>query len=112
MKRLSVTGSNQLLDLLDPFIPDGCINAHWNARPIRGPRWQFSAAQLWRVHLLRLLTSVHSLNLLTQVLPEQLAWRDFARLRHRHRTPDGRLLNAFRDRVGVMGLRQIRVASN
>lgn len=110
MKCLPVTGSRQLLDLLDPFIPDDFINAHWGARPLRGPQWRFSAAQLWRVHLLVLLTPVHSLNLLAQLLPEQRAWRNFARLRHRHRTPDVRLLNAFRARVGVMGLRQINEA--
>jgi hypothetical protein len=110
MKRLPVTGSNQLLDLLDPYIPDDFINERWNVRPVRGPRWQFSPAQLWRVHLLALLTPVHSLNLLTQLLPEQRAWRNFARLRHRHRTPDVRILNAFRARVGVSGLRQINEA--
>jgi hypothetical protein len=87
MNRLPVTGSNQLLDLLDPFIPDDFINERWNVHPIRGPRWQFSPAQLWRVHLLPLLTPVHSLNLLTRFLPEQRALRNFARLRHRHRTP-------------------------
>jgi len=110
MKRLPVTGSNQLLDLLDPYIPDDFINEHWRLRPLRGPCWQFSPAQLWRVHLLALLTPVHSLNLLTQLLPEQRRWRDFARLRHRHRTPDVRILNAFRSLVGVMGLRQINQA--
>ena len=110
MNRLPVTGSNQLLERLDPFIPDDFINVHWNARPVRGPRWQFSAAQLWRTHLLAVLTPVHSLNLLTQLLPEQRAWRAFARLRHRHRTPDVRILNAFRSHAGVMGLRQINEA--
>jgi hypothetical protein len=110
MKRLPVTGSNQLLDLLDPYIPDDFINEHWNVRPARGPRWRFSPAQLWRTHLLPFLTPVHSLNLLTQLLPEQRAWRDFARLGHRHCTPDVRILNAFRTRVGVMGLRQINEA--
>ena len=110
MKCLPVTGSNQLLDLLDPYVPDDFINQHWNTRPMRGPRWQFNPAQLWRAHLLALLTPVHSLNLLTQLLPEQRAWRDFAHLRHRHRTPDVRILNAFRARVGVMGLRQINEA--
>jgi hypothetical protein len=105
-----VTGSNQLLDLLDPYIPDDFINERWHTRPVRGPRWQFSPAQLWRVHLLPLLTPVRSLNLLTQLLPEQRAWRDFARLRHRHCTPDVRILNAFRARVGIMGLRQINEA--
>jgi len=59
------------------------------------------------VHLLTLLTPVHSLNLLSAMLPEQRAWRDFARLRQRHRVPDVRILNAFRLHVGVMGLRQI-----
>ena len=110
MKRLPVTGSNQLLDLLDPYIPDDFINEQGSARPVRGPRWQFSPAQLWRTHLLAMLTPVHSFNLLTQLLPEQRAWRNFARLRHRHRTPDVRILNAFRARVGVRGLRQINEA--
>ena len=107
MNRLPVTGSNQLLDLLDPYIPDDFINDLCAVRPVRGPRWQFSPAQLWRTHLLALLTPVHSLNLLARLLPEQRAWRNFARLRHRHRTPDVRILNAFRARAGVCGLRQI-----
>lgn len=110
MKRLPVTGSNQLLDLLDPYIPDDLINDLCPVRPVRGPRWQFSAAQLWRTHLLALLTPVHSFNLLTQLLPEQRAWRDFARLRNRHRTPDVRILNAFRASASVGGLRQINEA--
>ena len=110
MKHLPVTGSSQLLDLLDPYVPDDFINERWDARPVRGPRWQFSAAQLWRTHLLALVTPVHSLNLLVSLLPEQRAWRDFARLRHRHCTPDVRILNAFRARLGVMGLRQINEA--
>jgi hypothetical protein len=107
MKSLPLTGTSRLLDILDPYVPDDFINQHWSARPVRGPRWQFSAAQLWRVHLLALLTPVHSLNLLTAMLPEQRAWRGFARLRHRHRVPDARILNAFRLHLGVMGLRQI-----
>lgn len=110
MNRLPVTGSSRLLDLLDPYIPDDFINEHWNVRPARGPRWHFSAAQLWRTHLLALLTPVHSLNLLSVMLPEQRDWRAFARLRHRHRTPDVRILNAFRLHLGVMGLRQINEA--
>lgn len=107
MKSLPLTGTSRLLDILDPYVPDDFINQHWSARPVRGPRWQFRAAQLWRVHLLTLLTPVHSLNLLSTMLPEQRAWRDFARLRHRHRVPDVRILNAFRLHLGVMGLRQI-----
>jgi hypothetical protein len=107
MNSLPMTGTNELLTILDPYIPDDFINDHWNSRPARGPCWQFSAAQLWRVHLLALLTPVHSLNLLATMLSEQRAWRSFARLRHRHEVPDARILNAFRDRVGVMGFRQI-----
>lgn len=110
MNRLPVTGSNQLLDLLDPYIPDDFINDLCNVRPGRGPRWQFSPAQLWRTHLLPLLTPVHSHNLLARLLTEQRAWRDFARLPNRHRTPDVRILNAFRARAGVCGLRQINEA--
>jgi hypothetical protein len=107
MNSLPVTGTSRLLDILDPYVPDDFINQHWGTRPLRGPRWHFSAAQLWRVHLLALLTPVHSLNLLTAMLPEQRAWRSFARLRHRHRVPDVRILNAFRLHLGAMGLRQI-----
>lgn len=110
MKRLPVTGTNALLALLDPYVPDDFINEHWSVRPVRGPRWQFSAAQLWRTHLLALLTPVHSLNLLVAMLPEQRAWRGFARLCHRHRVPDVRILNTFRAHLGVMGLRQINEA--
>jgi hypothetical protein len=110
MKRLPVTGSNELLQLLDPYIPDGFINERWSIRPVRGPRWRLSAAQLWRVHLLALLTPVHSLNLLCTLLAEQRAWRSFARLRPRDEVPDVRLLHAFRAHVGVLGLRQINEA--
>ncbi len=52
MNRLPATGSNQLLDLLDPYIPDDFISDLCNLRPVRGPHWQFSPAQLWRTHLL------------------------------------------------------------
>jgi hypothetical protein len=110
MNRLPVTGSRELLDMLDPYIPDDFINDLCPVRPVRGPRWQFSPAQLWRTHLLPLLTPVHSLNLLARLLPEQRAWRDFARLRNRHCTPDARILNAFRACAGVCGLRQINEA--
>ena len=85
----------------DPYVPDGFINERWSVRPVRGPRWRLSAAQLWRVHLLALLTPVHSLNLLGSLLREQPAWRSFVRLRQRHEGPDVRLRNAFRARVGV-----------
>jgi hypothetical protein len=108
MNALPLTGTSDLLTLLDPYVPDRFINERWNAHPLRGPRWSFSAAQLWRVHLLALLTAVPSFNLLVAMLPEQRAWRAFARLRDRHHVPDVRILHAFRVRTGVLGLRSSR----
>jgi hypothetical protein len=104
---LPMTGTNQLLRILDPHVPDGFINEHWSGRPKRGPRPAFSAAQLWRLHLLAVLTPVHSLNLLLAMLPEQPAWRHFARLGRRQGVPEVRRLHEFRARVGVAGLRAI-----
>jgi len=104
---LPQTGTNRLLHLLDPYIPDSFINQRWNLRPPRGPRPAFSAAQLWRLHLLIVLTPVRSLNLLLAMLPEQGAWRAFARLGRRQGVPHVALLHQFRARVGVAGLRAI-----
>jgi hypothetical protein len=104
---LPMTGTNQLLRILDPFVPDGFINDRWKGRPARGPRPTFSAAQLWRLQLLALLTPVHSFNLLLTMLPEQPAWRQFARLGRRQGVPEVRRLHEFRARVGVAGLRAI-----
>jgi hypothetical protein len=61
MKTPAITATTDSLTLLDPYVPNPCINERWNARPIRGPRRQFSAAQLWRVHLLTLLTPIASI---------------------------------------------------
>lgn len=72
-----------------------------------GRRCSFSAAQLWRVHLLPALTGTHSCNGIVRLLPEQRAWRRFALLSHRQRTPDVRMLHEFRSRAGVCGLRRI-----
>ena len=102
-----MTGTAELLTLVDPFIPDGFINERWNVRPARGPRRHFSAAQLWRTHLLTVLTAAHRLNEVLALLGEQRAWRAFARLAHRERIPDVRMLHEFRTQVGVGGLRQI-----
>jgi hypothetical protein len=102
-----LTGTAQFLTLVDPYVPDQFINEHWNRRPNRGPHRALSAAQLWRVHLLAVLTPSHSFNQLVALLPEQRAWREFARISHRHRGPDVRMLCEFRTRVGVMGLRAI-----
>src|SRR3989339_198846 len=105
MRSLPRTGTQHLLDLLAPYAPDDFIDGHWPNGFTGGRRCALSAAQLWRVHLLALLTPTHSLNLLVAQLPEQAAWRRFARLR-RH-LPGARMLHEFRERVGVSGLRQI-----
>lgn len=102
-----MTGTAELLAVVDPFIPDGFINERWNVRPARGPRRHFSAAQLWRTHLLTVLTPAHRLNEVLTLLREQRAWRDFAHLAHRERIPDVRMLHEFRAQVGVGGLRRI-----
>ena len=104
---LPLTGTAQFLTLVDLYVPDDFINQHWNQRPQRGPHRILSAAQLWRVHLLAVLTPTHSFNQLVALLPEQRAWREFARLSHRHRGPDVRMLSEFRARAGVMGFRAI-----
>jgi hypothetical protein len=59
------------------------------------------------VHLLSALTGADSYNGIVRLLPEQRAWRRFARLSHRERTPDALMLHEFRCRVGVSGLRAI-----
>lgn len=104
---LPVTGTAKLLDTLSAFIPDQFINTLLAGRCHPGRRHYFSAAQLWRIHLLALLTPAHSFNALARLLPEQRAWRRFARIQHRWRTPDVRMLHEFRTRAGVGGLRLI-----
>jgi hypothetical protein len=104
---LPTTGTAKLLDTLSPFIPDPFINTLLTGRSHPGPRQHFSAAQLWRIHLLTLLTPAHSFNALVRLLPEQRDWRRFAHLHHRHRTPDVRMLYEFRERAGAAALRAI-----
>ena len=104
---LPITGSNALLELLSPFIPDGFLREQWPHGTTGGRQGHFSAAQLWRLHLLALVTPVHSVNLLLQMLPEQRAWRRFAHLSNRHQIPDVRMMHEFRRRVGVAGLRRV-----
>ena len=98
---LPTTGTNALLEQLSPFVPDGFLRERWPHTATGGRPGHFSAAQLWRVHLLALLTPVHSINLLLKLLPEQRAWRQFAHLPNRRRIPDVRMLHEFRGRVGV-----------
>ena len=104
---LPPTGTEDFLELLSPFVPDDYLNEQWPRLQTGGRRHHFSAAQLWRLHLLALTTPVHSFNLLVRLLPEQPAWRRFARLRRLDQLPDVRMMNAFREEIGVSGLRQI-----
>ncbi len=77
----------------------------WRGAKPGGRRHGLSAAQFWRVHLLAVLTSTHSLNLIVARLPEQPAWRRFARWRRE--LPTARMLSEFRQQVGVRGRRRI-----
>jgi len=102
---LPPAGTNRLLDLLSPYVPDAFIHDLCPRQFTGGRRCALSAPQLWRVHLLPLLTSTHSLNLMAAQLPEQATWRRFCRLR-RH-WPGVRMLHGFRQQIGVSGLRRI-----
>ena len=102
---LPPAGTHRLLDLVAPYVPDAFIDDLCPRRFTGGRRCALSAPQLWRVHLLALLTSTHSLNLVVAQLPEQAAWRRFCRLR-RH-WPGARMLQEFRQQIGVNGLRRI-----
>ena len=104
---LPATGTAELLEVLAPYIPDEFIIRLLPGNRRQGRRNYFNAAQLWRVHLLATLTPAHSFNALARLLPEQPAWRRFALLHHRQRTPDVRMLSQFRAEAGVAGLRRI-----
>lgn len=106
-KDLPAVGTAELLELLSGYVPDQFINQLLPARRGVGRRCCFSAAQLWRVHLLSPLTGTPSHNGIVRLLPEQRAWRRFAHLSHRERTPDVRMLHEFRCRAGVSGFRAI-----
>jgi hypothetical protein len=54
-----------------------------------------------------LLSPAHSFNAVVRLLPEQRDWRRFARINHRQRTPDVRMLCEFRTVAGVAALRRI-----
>jgi hypothetical protein len=88
---LPAPGTAELLEVLTPYIPDEFINRLLPGNRRQGRRRYFNAAQLWRVHLLALLSPAHSFNALARLLPEQPAWRRFALLDHRRRTPDVRI---------------------
>lgn len=105
--KLPATGTTEFLTLLSPYVPDNFINDLFPLRRGRGRRRQLSSAQLYRVHLLSVLTPVHAFNHLVRLLAEQRAWRCFAHLSNRQAVPDVWMLNQFREQCGVGGLRQI-----
>jgi len=105
--KLPATGTAQLLTLLSPYVPDTFINDLMPRPRGRGRRGQFSPTQLYRVHLLSVLTPVHAFNHLVRLLSEQRAWRRFAHLSNRQEVPDVWSLNQFRERCGVSGWRRI-----
>ena len=105
--KLPPVGTCELLRVLSPHIPDDFINERFARQRREGRRLRFSSAQLWRVHLLVLLTRTFSFNALIRCLPEQEQWRRFAHLPNRFTIPDVRMLNDFRRALGVGGFRQI-----
>ena len=107
MKRLPSTGTAALLQVLSPYVPDDLINSLCGQPSGPGRPALFSAAQLFRIHLLALLTPAHSFNLVVQLLAEHRTWRVFARLRNRRVLPDVRMLHDFRQRLDLTKLRAI-----
>jgi hypothetical protein len=104
---LATTGTAQLLEQLSAFVPDEFINDLVLTKRRLGRRSLYSPAQLYRVHLLVLLTTAHSFNLLVALLGENRSWRRFARLSHRQCVPDAKMLHQFREAAGVAALRRI-----
>ena len=105
MASLPPVGTIALLEVLSDYVPDDFIAGFCPRTFTGGRRHDLSAPQLWRAHLLAVLTSSHSLNLIVAQLLEQPAWRRFARLRRQ--LPTARMLSEFRQQVGVSGLRRI-----
>jgi Transposase domain (DUF772) len=106
-KTLPAVGSFALLDVLTGFVPDDFINSRWPVPRRPGRRFHFSAAQLWRVHLLATLTAGRSFNAVLRSLNEQRPLRRFAHLPNERSVPDVRMLHEFRARLGVSGFRCI-----
>lgn len=104
---LPAVGSLALLATLTDFVPDDFINSHWAVPHRPGRRFHCSAAQLWRVHLLAMLSGGQSFNAVQRALTEQRPLRRFAHLPNERSVPDTRMLHDFRSRLGVSGLRGI-----
>ena len=103
----ATTGTASLLAQLSDIVPDDFINRLLQPHRGQGRRTGWSSAQLFRLLLLVLLTLAHSFNLLIEHLPEQRAWRRFARLPNRREVPTASILHEFRDRLGVGPLRRV-----
>jgi hypothetical protein len=101
------TGTNALLELLSPYIPDEAIADALPRHQGSGRRAEWSAGQLYRVLLLLLLTPARSTNLLCALLPEQRAWRRFAHLPNQRCLPNIRQLHEFRRRLTPGVLRNL-----
>lgn len=107
MMHLPQTGTSALLETLAPYLDDDWINDLFPRMRRQGRHSNFRPAQLFRVSLLSLLTPVHSINLLVELLPENRTWRDFARLPNKRRLPDAKMLHQFRRRLELPHLRRI-----
>ena len=104
---LPTTGTAALLHQLSDFVPDDFINQLLPLHRGQGRRSLWSSAQLFRLTLLCLLTPAHSFNLLVRLLPEQRAWRCFARLPNQWTVPTASILHEFRHRLGAGPLRRV-----
>jgi len=107
MNALAQTGTSDLLEQLSDYLDDDCINELFpHGRGVGRPS-AFTAAQLFRVSLLALLTPAHSFNLLLKILPENRAWRRFAKLPNRFKIPLPKMLHDFRDQLDLSVLREV-----
>jgi hypothetical protein len=105
---LPATGTAKLLAVLSRHVPDAFINHLLPGNRQQGRRNYFSAGPALAGSFARVVLSpAHSFNAVVLLLPEQPAWRHFARLKHRERTPDVRMLSEFRAQAGVAALRRI-----
>lgn len=107
MVELPPSGTAALLETLSPHLEDGLIEEVFPRRRGRGRRALFVPVQLFRLLLLHLLSPVHSYNLLIELLAENRAWREFARLPNKRVLPDAKMLHQFRDWLQLGQLRQI-----
>ena len=58
---LPPVGTSRMLELMSPYVPDDFFAEVCPRHLTGGRRHALSAAQLWRTHLLAVLTSTHSL---------------------------------------------------